>query len=329
MDFTRICYVLLFSSLFFMSCDDEDEVNEEIVVQTGLQTNVAFNYDGVERTYDVYIPTSFDMNQQLPLLFNLHGFNMTTELQRLVSGFDSLAEIENFIVVSPQGLSGALPFEAGQAIPAGTEGNLWNIQLEADKLDDLGFIDALIDEMSQKYNIDLSRVYSTGFSMGGYMSYTLACNLGDRIAAIASVGGGMSDDQANSCSPTREIPVLQIAGTADFIVPFTGFDAQVAISETMDYWAGENNCTISPVDSIALSDLDNTDNSTVQLLEYSNCTGGANVQLYLVEGGGHAWPGSPFPGFFNNAGIGPINRDINASAIIWEFFEQYQHPNLQ
>lgn len=164
--------------------------------------------------------------------------------------------------------------------------------------------------MKDYYDIDLNRVYSTGMSMGGFMSYRLACELSERIAAIASVTGLLA---AFPCTPARPLPVLQIHGTADGTVPYSG------VSSTISFWVGENNCPVSPVIT-NLPDINSTDASTVTKSYYGFCDDSTEVILYTVNNGGHTWPDAAI-------NIGVTNRDFNANSEVWNFFKKYALEN--
>ena len=265
------------------------------------QTNAAFQFDGQNRSYIVYTPSSYIPGNPVPLVFVLHGLTQTGQAIMNVSNFNSVADTANFILVYPDGIS-----------------NSWNINANlpgASTTNDIGFIEALIDTISTNYTIDQNRIYSCGFSAGGFMSHMLACESSKCFAAIASVAGTMTDSVYNSCAPIFNLPVLQIHGTSDNIVNFNGSLGNKSATDVVDYWKNFNGCNAAPI----ITSLPNTsllDFSTVQLLDYSPCSNNDLVQMLKVNGGGHQWPGtSSLLG-----GLGTINMDINASAEIWEFF---------
>jgi polyhydroxybutyrate depolymerase len=138
------------------------------------------------------------------------------------------------------------------------------------------------------------------------MSYRLACQLEDRITAIASVTGLLV---FSPCEPSRPVPVLQMHGTADQVVPYAG------VQFTIGHWTNHNNC---PPDSVVvdLPDTDTTDQTTVTLTTYSPCDDSSEVLLYTINGGEHTWPGATLS-------IGVTNYDINGSVEIWDFFRKY------
>jgi len=145
------------------------------------------------------------------------------------------------------------------------------------------------------------------------MSYTLACQLSDRIAAIASVTGTMTIGQAALCDSPK--PVMQIHGTADGVVPYAGSNFGASIEDVIDFWVNKNACDTDPQFTM-IEDGNVSDGSTVEHYVYSNGTDGSSVELYKIIGGGHTWPGA-----FN---IGDVtNQDISATEKIWEFFSKY------
>ncbi len=274
--------------------------------------DIPIMHDGVERKYSVYLPVDYQDGMQLPLVFNLHGFGSNGFQQTLYTAFINIADTANFIVITPEGLIGSTTFATGTH---------WNSYFGTG-VDDIGFLNLLIDKMYTDYDIDLSRVYSTGMSNGGFMSYRLACELSDRIAAIASVTGSVTNQQLDNCSPPRAVPIMEIHGTSDQIVPFNGIPLfSPSIPNLVDFWVNHNNCA-TPADTIMLPNLNTDDMSTVDVLKYKNGDEGSEVWFYIVEGGGHTWPGGTID--LPNA---VTNRDFFASVHIWDFFKKFVHPN--
>lgn len=270
-------------------------------------------HDGELRKYSVFLPSSYQVGESLPMVFNLHGFGSNGLEQILYTSFNAVAEEENFIVVTPEGLV--------RTTGIGQTGTHWNAYFGTD-VDDLSFLNLVIDRVYTDYNIDLARVYSTGMSNGGYMSYRLACELSDRITAIASVAGGVFTQQLNNCNPSRAVPIMQIHGTNDEIVDYDGIPLFApSIPDLVGYWVDYNNCS-TPADTIEIANISTTDNSTVKKLEYNNGDEDSKVWFYVVDNGGHTWPDATIdlPGTVTN-------HDFNASEHIWEFFSQFVHPN--
>jgi len=269
--------------------------------------------DGTLRTYFVHLPNGSASTPDLPLVINLHGFGSNATEQAAYSRFNSLADLNDFIVVYPEGLVASLP-ELG-------DGQHWNSGFQTG-VADVQFMNDIIDIMWNEYAIDLSRVYVTGMSNGGFMAYTLACELGDRVAAISSVTGSMLNLSIANCDPERPIPVLQFHGTEDQIVPYEGSDIIAPVEQVVSYWAQNNGCADEPVVS-EIMDSNTSDNSTVTRSLYNDCPDGLQVDFYRIVGGGHTWPGA----LIEQPQLGETNRDISASSLSWSFFERFVHPN--
>ena len=250
------------------------------------------NFDGQSREYRLFIPSDYDETDARPLVFALHGFTNSAETIENRSQFNTIADTANFFVCYPNGI-----------------GRAWNVGWQfGSTADDVGFFDALIDTLSENFNINQNRIYSTGFSNGGFMSHRLACELNNRIAAVASVAGGFAPDYFENCNPERAVPVMQIHGNFDFVVPINGgLGITIPIEEVVNFWV-ENNACNSDFSTTSISSL-------VELRDWENCAPNSTVRYFEIERGGHNWPGSSDSG---------SNQDIDASLEIWEFFRQYE-----
>lgn len=269
------------------------------VIETGL-FDETITYDGLQREYLLYIPENFTGSEPVPILFSLHGAGGTKESQYELSQFNVLADSENFILITPEatGING---------------GNLtfWNQQSDPGRADDVGFIDALIDEIDNRYNIDLDRIYIAGSSNGAFMTLEIACQLNDRIAAAAAVKGYMSSDQISNCNPTHPTPIIQMHGTTDPLVPYSGLDP------TIQFWTTFNQTDANPLVT-TLPDIDSNNGNTVNRYLYANGTNGVEIEHLEVINGGHDWFGEP-----------GTNYDINASIEAWLFFERFDINGLR
>lgn len=264
--------------------------------------NGAILHGGLARDYILYVPAPYVPGTPVPLVLNLHGYT-SDNLQQLYYGdFRSIADTANFILVLPNGTID------------GQGNRFWNA-FGLTTVDDLGFITALIDSISGDYSIDPNRIYSTGMSNGGFMSYELACFRSERFAAIASVTGTMTLDRLNACTASHPTPVMQIHGTADPTVDYNGSLGVSAIEPLVANWAQFNNCDPTP-SFTALPNVSTTDGCAAEHYVYTGGDAGSTVEFYKIVGGGHTWPGSPFI-------IGVTNQDFSASKEIWRFFRQY------
>ena len=268
-------------------------------------------HDGIQRSYRVYEPAIYDGSEAVPLIINLHGYTSNAFEQEVYGDFRPIADTANFILIHPDGTLDA----------SGT--TFWNaFGSPSETVDDIGFISALIDTIASDFNIDLNRVYSTGMSNGGFMSYRLACELSHRITAIASVTGAMLNPAFISCNPVHPTPIMEVHGTADPTVPYLGSGGVLGVEAGIAHWVDFNNCNMTAVQT-AIPNVDLTDGCTADHFVYSGGDAGSSVELYRINGGGHTWPGSnPL------ISIGVTNRDFSASKEIWRFFSQYSLDGL-
>ncbi len=275
--------------------------------QTGTMISNSFLHNGVTREYKLYVPASYDGNTAVPLVFNLHGYTSNMDQQIVYGDFRSIADTANFLVVHPNGT-----FDGGGS-------RFWNA-FAAPGVDDIGFLSTLIDTINNDYNLNLDRVYSCGMSNGGYMSYELACQLGSRITAVASVTGTMTTPRMTACNATKPTPIMQIHGTADATVPYNGSTGNESIPDVVDYWVSQTNC--NPTANMTnVTDNDPNDGCTAEHYVYTGGDQGTTVEFFKVIGGAHTWPGAP-------VNIGVTNQDLDASIEIWRFFSQYSLEQL-
>ena len=271
--------------------------------------NASITHDGIERDYIVYVPEIYDGSTAVPLVLNFHGFGSSASQQMFYGDFRDIADTEGFLLVHPEGTT----FIGNQ---------FWNVGFPgiSSTIDDVGFTEALIDELATLYTIDLDRVYATGMSNGGFMSFLLACQLSEKIAAVASVTGSMTQDTFDDCNAQLPTPVLQIHGTEDDVVLYNENNLSLPIPDVISYWVDHNNCETTPT-TTTLPDVDVSDGSTIEHSVYEDGDNGVTTEHMKVIGGGHTWPGS----VLNTAGT---NQDIDASMEIWLFFSRYDIDGL-
>ena len=266
--------------------------------------NASITHDGIQRDYILYIPEVYDGSTTVPLVLNFHGYGSNAAKQMFYGDFRDIADTEGFLLVHPEGTT----FIGDQ---------FWNVGFPglSSNIDDVGFTEALIDELATLYAIDLDRVYATGMSNGGFMSFLLACQLSEKIAAVASVTGSMTQDTFDDCNAQHPTPVLQIHGTDDGVVLYNGNNLSIPIADVISYWVDYNNCETTPTTTM-LPDVDVSDGSTVEHSVYEDGDNGITTEHMKVIGGGHTWPGS----VINTAAT---NQDIDASMEIWLFFSRF------
>lgn len=253
-----------------------------------------------KRAYRLYLPSSYSADKAMPIVFNLHGLTSDPGQQQLLTQMNDVAEENGFIVCYPKG-----------------KNRSWNVNFPFphSKEDDVLFISNLIDHLKSVYNIDLCRVYACGFSNGGYMSHKLACELSDKIVAIASVSGSIVPKEEEKCTQSRAVPILQIHGKADPIVPYGGNFNGLPVENVVDFWMQKNGCS-SKNTKTKIPNKSKLDLSKAIRYDFKDCRDNSQVALIKVKNGGHTWPGAKLI-------LGVTNRDFEASSEIWNFFKQF------
>lgn len=262
---------------------------------------LSFPFDSVDRAYILHVPANYDGRAPLPLMISYHGSGGTGRGQQEKTGFDAIADAEGFFVAYPD------------SNPEYRSGGQWQT---AGAGNDIEFSKALIAALADAYAIDTSRVYVSGFSMGGGMAQAMACEAADMIAGMAYASNTFGETKAEACAPARPIAVVGFAGTAD-----VGSEAdertesghKYSYQETAEFWAEANGCAGGPVTTAIPDTLTDGREGTSTRQVWTGCKEGTSVTLYTIEGGGHAWPGSPDVGK-----VGPASTAIDASRLIWE-----------
>ncbi|ADD09207.1 PHB depolymerase family esterase [Candidatus Aciduliprofundum boonei] len=278
--------------------------------------------DGIKRDFLIHLPQSYSESEALPLIIALHGGGGNAkDMEKLTeNGFNKLAAKGNFIVVYPNGI--------GRHWNDGRNLSFYYTQKE--NINDVKFISELIDYMVEKYNVNPLRVYVTGMSNGALMTYRLAYELSNKIAAVAPVDGSIPLNIYLNETPIAPIPVLMINNVADPILPWNGGYAHfgnkklgkvLSVEETAAFWARIDNCTLVKSKEY-LPDTDPNDGTRVWMRLYLNNTTGMEVIQYGIDGGGHTWPSGEQ--YLPQSIIGKTSKDINACNLIWEFFRNYQ-----
>lgn len=221
--------------------------------------NMTMQVAGVSRKYIQYTPTGLGSNP--PLVFVIHGFNMSGQQEVQLTKMNSVADREKFIVVYPD------------ALPDASNQQSWDMSGK----NDYAFILAIVDTVAARNKIDKNKVYASGFSQGGFFSFQLGCRYADIFAAIAPVSGLLQ----GACSPKRPVPMIFTFGTNE------GFDVN-GFLQSGDKWVQLNGCANTP--TVQKPYPASNSRSVVTRSTYASCKEGAEVVTQSVEGGTHEWP---------------------------------------
>jgi polyhydroxybutyrate depolymerase len=281
----------------------------------GKDTLLSLRHDGRVRTYLVHLPASYSKDKAWPVVLVLHGGGGHGEQMAEMTGFSRKADREGFIAVYPNG-SGRwqtrfLTWNSGNCCA-------WAYE---NRIDDAGFIRALIGELKQDYAVDGRRVFATGISNGAMMSYRLACELSDLIAAIGAVAGAQNIE----CRPAQPVSVVILHGTADLHVLYKGGAplrmvdvgnprVDRPVSEAVAFWVKHNRCGESPAKE---------NKGKVAVESYGGCAAVTAVTLYTLQDEGHTWPGGTKWAFWADE----PSREISATDVTWEFFKDHPRRN--
>jgi poly(3-hydroxybutyrate) depolymerase len=251
----------------------------------GLGSNVGdttetIDVDGGMRSYIIHVPPGYTGNTPVPLVFDFHPLSVSAAVWKGATNWSSMADQQNFIVVWPQGID-----------------NAWNVGRCCGGADDVAFTRAMIAKISSEKSIDPKRIYATGCSNGGGMSYMLACNAADVIAAVAPVNfdcitGATNDPSCGSCSPSRPISEIQFMGNADMYVPYDGGPTSVvpgllfpSAQANFATWGGLDQCTGTPA----------AEPSRPSCQTYPSCGADAQVALCTIDNGTHCASYGTYP----------------------------------
>lgn len=258
-----------------------------------------------ERGYAIYVPSGYDPDQPTPLVIALHASGGSAGSMAQITGFNDMAERDNVLVLYPEGPYGYWDYGAGTP----------NWENVPNLLDDPAYIRDLLENIESEYNIDPTRIYAAGFSNGSRMAFRVACDLPDKIAAIAAVAATLSDEVTPLCDHGKPVSVLFMHGTRDHVIPpyakrlhIDNLFISNALSArgTAEFWEKHNECEETETEVITADDL------TINLIKSRDCNGGAEVDFYEVLEGRHVWN---------------FTEDFNTSELIWTFFREHVKEN--
>ena len=292
--------ILFYFFLIIISCNNEKDTYDKTPLENINSTK--FLHDGLLREYVLHVPQSYDGETPLPLVLNFHGFGYSATSHSLLTGMIPVANENNFIIAFPQG-----------ALLNGSPH--WNSNLESPEnkstVDDFGFVESLVSDVSSNYNIDQTKIYATGFSNGGFLVYSLACYNSDLFAAFAGVSTTIMEEAIVNCSPTHKTPIIHFHGLLDQDVPINGGPGLSSIRSMVNFWKEFNEINLAPESNIIASN----NYIRIENLSYKNNQNSTLIETYTLDGGGHEW----------------FNLDIenkNTSEIIWAFFSKHNLNNL-
>jgi len=269
--------------------------------------------DGPRRTYRLHVPQGYDPTRQRPLVVVIHGAYSNSRQMVERTGFDELADHEGFIVAYPDGIGvlGLLQhwnagFCCGKAL--------------ADGIDDVGFVAAVIDEVSRALAVDQGRVFLVGYSNGGMLAYRMAAEMPERLAGVAVFAATVGVRSSTGVEhllpkPAGPLPVLHLHGRADENVPYEGGRpargsfALASARESASFWAISNGCEGEP------ARLEERDRHVVRETWSAGCAE-TPVVLLSLEGWDHSWPG---PHFTDRLDRHDPLRGFDAAEVIWDF----------
>ncbi|MBC7850426.1 MAG: phospholipase [Chitinophagaceae bacterium] len=301
---------LIFLVLLISSCSKTKNPDEPKIYRFSESIVV----DGLTRTYTVNLPPDYYDHDSYSLVLAFHGGGGDAVQFESTSRLSEKANSSKFIVVYPNGVKSDGPLKA----------QTWNAGGCCDyavqqNINDVKFVSMLIDKLTTSFKINSKKVYATGHSNGGMLSYRLACELSNKIAAIAPNGCTMVVTQP--CSALRAVSVLHMHSVNDSRVPYTGgegagvVDAYLPpLDSVLNVWSLKNSCNVQ---AQVL-----TNNAQFLHSKWSDCNQNTSIEYYLTQDGGHGWPGG-LPGGANSD---IPSTYINANDLLWAFFQKYQLP---
>jgi polyhydroxybutyrate depolymerase len=277
---------------------------------------VTLTHQGAARTATIHEPRGLPPGPS-PVVIGLYGRGQGIDRFRNRLHLDATADRGGFRAVYPD----AIEKEWSYGRPIVRSMPIVNGQ----SADDLGFIRLLIDNLVETKRADPKRIYVTGLSRGGLMTFTVACALADRIAAAAPLIAGMTEYQRDACRPAKAMPIIAVDGTNDRDLFYDGELATLgrllSVPETMEYWREKNGCTRQARKKV--QHRDPSDPTRIWQIDWTDCSSGAPLRLYRVNGGGHQVPSLSPNSEVNFKHFGKRNHDIETADEIWSFVKNF------
>jgi polyhydroxybutyrate depolymerase len=293
-------------------------LNSAVSAHGAADALVHMHFGNRDRTYRIHVPAR--LSAPTPLVVALHGGGGTAIATVKMTGFDAEADREGFIVVYPNGTDQSRPLMNLMGKPGfltWNAGNCCGYALEH-HIDDVGFIRAVVKQVMSQYAIDPKRIYATGISNGGMMAYTLACESSNLFAAVGIVSGIIADP---SCKPAHPVSIVHFHGSADQNIPINGGigskafikDKRPPVQDSIDFWVKTDGCDAKPQES---------HDPGLDIKAYGGCRTGTAVTYYVIQGGGHSWPGGDRLSMLLDA----PSQAVNATEVMWRFFAAHPKP---
>jgi polyhydroxybutyrate depolymerase len=277
---------------------------------------LTFSHQGIARTATIHTPAEL-ADGPAPVVIGLYGHGQTIESFRDSLHLDATADREHFVVVYPEAIDHDWSYGRPIVNPMPAA--------NGEPVDDVAFIRLIIDNLIETKRADPARIYVTGLSRGGLMTYTVACTLADRVAAAAAAITGMTEYQREDCRPARPVPLMVIAGTNDLVQMYDGWlgprGRLLSVPETLEYWRVQNGCTKQ--NGRDIPHRERSDTTRVWVISWTECRDGARLVFYRVNGGGHQVPSFAPNNEKDVKRFGLRNRDIEAADEIWSFVKDF------
>ena len=289
--------------------------------QAQFRTETGYlTFDGLDRSFELFVPENYSPNQTYPLVLILHGGGGRAKglVRNTRARFNTLANRDEFIAVYPNGFEKSWNDGARDTVTPARKLNI----------DDVGFINALIIKLEKQLSVKPQQIYACGISNGGFMVQRLAYELSNKIKGIGVVAANLSEVQSQNSFPKHPVPAIFINGTDDPLVPYKGGYVTVfrqkrgkilSVNQTIETWKKIDGCT-EKISKTPFSDINKRDNCTAVKTVWENPKNNKlQIVAIKVEGGGHTWPGTNQ--YLPRNIVGNTNRDFNGCDEIWNFFQ--------
>ncbi len=322
--------ILLILALQWISCGNSTtgrNGNTNELLTPGWHDEQSITVSDLRRFYRYYIPDSLS-SEQPPVVFFLHGGNqsMRKSMPPADNGsaaWPDVADKHGFILMVPNGTN-------PETADASGDEQRWNdCRVKAPDVDvnDVDFLRTLMDWSVENLEIDAARIYVTGASNGGLMTFRAAIELPDKVAAAAPFIA--NNPVESECPPATPTPIMITVGTEDPLMPYTGGEVAgsgsfvVSADSTRDFWVELNGITGEPTPA-TLPDIAPNDESVVVEEVFQNVNGTLAVRYLRMVGAGHSMPSTSRklrPAI--EAFLGPQNNDIEGAEQAWQFMSQF------